>query len=398
MSSSSKPKDAFRVAKPTKKLRAFATDLEAALQRCIPSKTTRHYEKASVLALHWEKDDLNVVPLEKALLDVFKSQYGYDVESYEIPEQNSQEELAEELLDWTREHKGEQALRIVVYSGHSSGAGPTDPHWYFGGRADSNGNLVGSQIDWLRLRQCCEYASDDLCYIFDCCSAGSDAFYDGPEILCASGFQQTAGADPKFSFTQAFIDTLEDLEGAPSSIANIFATLYRNSAKSNVAASPLHIAKKNAPSIVLQKLVIKTLSKTMTKTALGDKKGKKPATQKIHKVLVAVHIEDDKPDLAAWKQWLTQNIPDGVLSADVNIEAVFETSSSLLLVTLPLELWTMLDPTDTAFRFVSFVNSSGRAVGQSHQEAQPQFPICSPPGPRSSENVHPSHRHGKSLG
>ncbi|RDW74547.1 uncharacterized protein DSM5745_07209 [Aspergillus mulundensis] len=375
MSRSSKPKDAFRVAKATKRLRGFASDLEAAIQRCLPSRTG-YYDQVSVIAMHWENDDLGVLPLEKALLDIFKNQYGYDVESFEIPEDRPQKNLTEKLVSWTSKHEGEQALRIVIYSGHASAAGPTDLHWYFAGQVDNSGNLTGPSLDWNGMKAICEYGTGDLCYIFDCCSAGSGpgALYDGAEMLCASVFEQTAGADPKFSFTQALIDTLDDLKGAPCTIANLFAILYRNSSQHEVAASPLHIAKRNSPSIVLEKLVTETVPNPMTKTALGDTKESKPKSQKKHKVLLAVHIADDNPSLAAWKQWLlSRNIPPGVLSAEITVEAVYETEpcSSLLLVTIPLEIWTVLDPTDEAFSFISFVNSSGRTGGQLLQEVQP---------------------------
>lgn len=36
------------------------------------------------------------------------------------------------LVVWTRDHKGERALRIYIYSGHASSHGMVDDKWYFG--------------------------------------------------------------------------------------------------------------------------------------------------------------------------------------------------------------------------------------------------------------------------
>jgi hypothetical protein len=48
------------------------------------------------------------------------------------------------------------------------------------------------------------------------------------------------------------------------------------------------------------------------------------------------------PDLEEWKNWLTTNILSHILSSDITIEGYFQGSSSILLVTLPVKVWTML--------------------------------------------------------
>ncbi|KAL2848829.1 hypothetical protein BJY01DRAFT_262512 [Aspergillus pseudoustus] len=389
MSPSSKPKDALRVTKPSKRLHDFAADLTHALNRCVPSDDPHPYDQVVVLAIHWYNDDLDVVPLENKLLDVFKKIYHYDVESYTIPQKQPDKSLINRLSNWTLQYADKRTLRICIYSGHASAVGPTDENWYFGGRLNSDGTLAGPTLDWHRVRSSCESSDGgddgDLCYIFDCCSAGSGALYDGPELICASEFEQMAGASLMFAFTQALIDTLKDLNGEPCSLANMFSILYRNSSQHSVAASPLHILEKNTSSIVLQKLT--TGQCTLLKSDTQKSK---------HKVLISVHLFDDRPDLKSWENWLTKSMPSGVLSADIKIESVFDSKSSIILVTLPLELWTMLDPTDQAFTFIGFVTSSNRLTlgGQ----GQLQLPFHGSSSPQSKENTPFSHQYRKSLG
>jgi hypothetical protein len=225
----------------------------------------------------------------------------------------------------------------------------------------------------------------DICYLFGCGSAGSGALYDGPELMCVSGLEQTAGDNLRFSFTRALIDTLQDLDGQQCTMANLFAILYRNSSQHNVSTSPLHVMRKNAPSTVLQKLSTAREGRTSSKTI---------STQSEDKVLISVHLSDDRPNLQAWKKWLTQNIPAGALSAEIKIESVFESRSTIALVTLPLELWTVLDPTDESFTFIGFVTSSNRLGG----DYGAQLPARGSPVPQSQENTPFAHHRGKSLG
>ncbi|KAJ0415591.1 hypothetical protein BJY00DRAFT_254281 [Aspergillus carlsbadensis] len=163
----------------------------------------------------------------------------------------------------------------------------------------------------------------------------------------------------------------------------LFAILIRNSSQHNVTSSSLR-ARKKAPSIVLQKLTAAPDERTPFKTI---------STQIEDKVLISMHLSDDTPNLQAWKKSLTQNVP-AVLSAGIKIESTFESRSSIILVTLPLEIWTVLGPTDETFTFIGFVRSSNR-LGD---EQEPQLPLRGCQGPQSQENAPLGHHRRKSLG
>lgn len=70
---------------------------------------------------------MGVQPLESELLDVFKSFYGFETESFTIPLVESQFKLLERLVSWSRRSSGEDTLRIFVYSEHAGCAGTVPP-------------------------------------------------------------------------------------------------------------------------------------------------------------------------------------------------------------------------------------------------------------------------------
>ncbi|OJI99193.1 hypothetical protein ASPVEDRAFT_148326 [Aspergillus versicolor CBS 583.65] len=378
----SKPKDSFRVVKTGKTLQAFASNLEKALKASLPS-SGKPYDRVSVLAFHWANDDMGVDKLETELLGVFRDIYGFETESWTIPVVGKPEkQLAKKLVNWTEDHGGERTLRIYIYSGHASSHGTVDHEWYFGGQADSHGNLRGPQVEWLATRtpKIVEEADGDMLYIFDCCSAGSAALRPGPEMLCASGWLQPAEASLKFSFTRALIGTLIDLKGETETVGGIFSILFRRAYQSQVAACPVHVLKSGTPSITLMPLSRETATHQRTKTQ--------------HRVLLTVHLKDNKPNLEAWRNWLSTHLPPGIVTADVKIESVFKSSSIVVLVTVPVEIWTMLDMEDETISFASHVFSHNILP----ELEQSQLPIRPSPSSQGSENMPPAHHYQKSLG
>ena len=72
-------------------------------------------------------------------------------------------------------------------------------------------------------------------------------------------------------------------------------------------------------------------------------------------VLIAVNLQNNihMPDMEEWSKWLTIDIQSYVLSSNTTIEASFQESSSLLLVTLPVEFWTIPPAGWEACTFIS---------------------------------------------
>ena len=71
--------------------------------------------------------------------------------------------------------------------------------------------------------------------------------------------------------------------------------------------------------------------------------GAKAAATKVKgRVLVSISFAevDFAPNYDNFKRWLTNNIPPEV--ADIKVEAVFDSTSHIFLVSMPIEIWTML--------------------------------------------------------
>ncbi|KAE8316946.1 hypothetical protein BDV41DRAFT_573446 [Aspergillus transmontanensis] len=222
-----KPLHAYnlRVQQP-QRLQVFGSNLRKALDTVTPTAQV-YYRDVSVLALHWQNDDMGVNRLESELLNIFAGVYNFRTESYQIP---------------------------VLRSG----------------RANAAGCLVGPSIDWGRISGVIDTEEGDAPYIFDCCSAASVAMETGPETIAASGWEQTATANLRFSLTQVFINTLNDLRGSPETVAGIYARLFRNAYQNQIGACPVHIPKEGSPIITPQKLQPREVQRLQTSKAYGS--------------------------------------------------------------------------------------------------------------------------------
>jgi hypothetical protein len=61
------------------------------------------------------------------------------------------------------------------------------------------------------------------------------------------------------------------------------------------------------------------------------------------------------PDVKDWEAWLSRTIPKQV--ADIKVEVVFVSNSSLCLITVPIATWSMFQE-EKAFNFVAYVESN----------------------------------------
>ncbi|PIG80574.1 hypothetical protein AARAC_003263 [Aspergillus arachidicola] len=340
------------------RLQDFASDLKKALEAVTPT-TQGYYRDVSVLALNWQNDEMGVSCLESELMNIFARIYNFRTEGYQIPVNNSYMSLSSKLISWSTSRGAEHTLRIVVYSGHAQYAGTTDTQWYLGGQANAAGRLVGSRIDWRRISGVVDTMAGDVLYVFD-----------------SSRWEQAATVHLDFSLPQVLIDTLNDLRGAPGTAAGIYARLFRNAYQNQIGACPVHVPKEGSPSITLQKLQPREVQRLQASKAPGP-----------NRVLISVKIHGalSELDLKSWTKWLTTNIPPGVLAADVKIEAAFQ-GSGLILVTMPVQLWTML-PSHNAYSFVAHVTSNNTLPWLTQPLA------IRPAAPSGSENQ-PFHRQG----
>jgi hypothetical protein len=222
------------------------------------------------------------------------------------------------------------------------------------GDLDNQSNLLYPTLDWNQ--EAAPFITDtvvDVLVILDCCYASSSVVENsaGPEVLAASTWHTTAGAALSTSFTQNLINELKRLNGNLASVASIYAQIHRNTKSyTDIAACPLHIPKIGRDSTILSKLRTPTVRR---QSIIG------PLQPKDERVVITVHLSDHNgapPDLTQWT-WLTSNLPSHVSKTQITVEGVFDSDSFVILVSMPLEVWTMLPDGDDAYSFVSFVKS-----------------------------------------
>lgn len=312
-----------------------------------------------MIAFHWANDDLGIKPLGTLLFRTFQENYQFHTTSFTIPLQGSSTgALAKRLIKWSEQNSGDGHLRIFVYSGHASGTNATD--WLLAGQTNQTTHqLQGPTVDWYVVRSLLETYGGDVCYIFHSCSAASAVLgqYDGGEFIAASGWGHWPTRQPEiaFSFTQVLIDTLNTLQGQPTSLASIFTKIFHEAQVNQISACPVHIPKQNKPSVTIGKNTHPgVLTPSMANSA--------------DKVLISIRIREDiPPDSNQWKDWLAHNLPPGI-----TVEAAFG-GSAILLLTLPMEVWTMMPRTNEAYLFIAHVTSNN-LLRQTKQVSQTLIP------------------------
>ena len=196
----------------------------------------------------------------------------------------------------------------------------------------------------------------DVLYIIDACFSCSIAVGNPRETLAASAIEISSDARTQGlqSFTQAFCHTIR-MDPSPATVAQIHARLvsqWQDMTKGNhLQTTPVHkaTARFDKPSIILAPL-------NSPPATLNPDPSDTP------KVLITVKLDDEIPlNLAEWRNWLRRQVPTNV--AEIDVEAVFNASSKIVLLRLPVAMWDML-PDHDAYSFVGYVKSSNLMVEQ----------------------------------
>jgi hypothetical protein len=194
-----------------------------------------------------------------------------------------------------------------------------------------------------------ETASGDVLYILDASFSASAAIYDRPEMLLAASWGDIAGTNLQTSFTR-IINELKDLEGNPCLVVRIFTSIHWNTLSNIFKQAPFTFQRRVKKVLSFPKCVTQSSG---SRILHGEIDALDPAE---HRILITVKLQVNigPPGVREWKNWLTANIPSRVLSATITIEAVFRGSYSLLLVSLPICVWTMI-PAEEAYSFVFII-------------------------------------------
>lgn len=99
-----------------------------------PRNVGRAYNKASVLSMYWEADDLGCIDEAKKINKLFEEDFRYQAKLFGIPSQHPQSALVREVLDFKEKHGKPGSLLVLYYGGHGDpddkkGSGQRESIW-----------------------------------------------------------------------------------------------------------------------------------------------------------------------------------------------------------------------------------------------------------------------------
>ena len=260
------------------------------------------------------------------------------------------------------------------------------------------------EVQWYGLQTMLEQAKSDVLILLDCCAAASSATGNGTgitEIIAACGFEAWAPGVGQHSFTRSLIDELRYLRRtSPYSTSLLHNKVlsrveywkprYDSSARhQEMRKTPIYIVISNEPrprSIELEPRLPQLLTVTESnaispESPLHDSafsslslsadasSSSGPASESscssisevwpdkkfdCPKVLISVALEEEQwLSVPQWADWM-RSIPGFVRYA--NVEGIYKSGSTLLLLSIPIAVWNLIPPS-SAVSFIGFSES-----------------------------------------
>lgn len=146
------------------------------------------------------------------------------------------------------------------------------------------------------------------------------------------------GAMIETCFTNALLRTLRrGLDGSQRSttFAEIYAHMMKNKSDFGLEAIPIHVTT-SKPSIAIRRLAGAGPSQSPKEDEIN-----KPGTLK---ATITAHLDGEltPQNINELKTWFTTSIPSNVRQIDVQFDGVFETESYIVVLTVPIEVWSCL--------------------------------------------------------
>ncbi|RGP80476.1 hypothetical protein FLONG3_1404 [Fusarium longipes] len=371
----------------------FIQDLQTSAKRAFPNSAYSRYSDVQVLLIRWEEDELQVEDELNELKRVFDL-YGFITDRFLIPTSNSHRKLNQKVLSFVEEHEHEDTLLIIYYGGHGSINKARQSTWCC--KSDKS----YAAVEWSAIQTLFETAKCDVLLLLDCCAAASAAPLTERttymmETIAACGFEAWTSLPGAQSFTHTLIEVLKEWASQlPFSAAMLHSEILtrlkhappdRSSqgvliesrrtptyivSTSNALASSITLGRmleeeecgsvsssRAIPGSSLRDFTERVQSDTCLSTEdriqallATDIKGQRVAPH----VLLTVALEEDQVfDAASCARWLKQ-FP--LLATHVNVEAVYRSYSTLLVLSVPVVVWNLL-PEHPATQFVGYVRT-----------------------------------------
>ncbi|KAF7542586.1 hypothetical protein G7Z17_g11446 [Cylindrodendrum hubeiense] len=393
--------DVSRTSFHVKHIGQFASRLEDSAARAFPNRgrSSQRYSKVQALLLHWNSDDLFVIPELEDLEKCLSEDFGFNTEIFGIPSENSHLELMLKIGQLIKDHESTNTLFLVYYGGHARIDESRQSTWCATREPSS------PWLQWSAIQTLLERSASDVLILLDCCAgAASATFPTGnsiTETISASSWDAIAPDPGRYSFTNALIEVLQEWRVRAFSAAMLHAEVLArlkhprpitiNGKYFEARSTPVHFmmtANHKAPSIELSRICLGVdhppSPELLPMPAMPHETGRAPdpssAPRNDHMftepnedtphVMISLALEDDQRlDINAWEQWLSA-FP--AMAKYVKVQGVFKSHSTLLLVSMPVGIWDML-PEDHATSFIAFIRSNNLMTQKQRSPSVPVF-------------------------
>ena len=245
----------------------------------------------------------------------------------------------------------------------------------------SHGRPNSPFLNWSSLQPLLETAVPHVLIILDCCFAATAArdTTEGTtkEILAACGRETPTHGVGLRSFTSALIEELQAFDGAPFTTTMLHSRLV--TMRWRLAFTPIYalLSERGGNSITIcpfsdGRNSIRTESRPIAELeattqsqdgqasmAMNNLPSLQPSQKQTvdTRVLLSVSVVQDAiHDVSHWVSWLTTAAPWDITKVDVQVQSVFQSNSTLVIVSVPTYAWDRL-PERPAYRFVGFIRS-----------------------------------------
>ncbi|CEI68668.1 hypothetical protein FVEN_g7933 [Fusarium venenatum] len=390
--------DTSRTSFHVKHIGQFAQRLEDSAARAFPNrgKSSARYSNVQVLLLHWNSDDLFVIPELEDLEKCLSEDYGFNTDVFAIPSENSHLELMMRIGQLIKDHESKDTLFVVYYGGHARIDESRQSTWCATREANS------PWLQWSAIQTLLERSLSDVLILLDCCAGAASATFPSgasiTETISASSWDAIAPDPGRYSFTNALIEVLQEWRVRAFSAAMLHAEVLArlkhprpitiNGKYFEARSTPVHFmmtSNHKAPSIEMSRMSrgdnlpspeLTPIPEMVHET--GRAADSAPASRNDYMftepnedtphVMISLALEDDQRlDINAWEQWLGA-FP--AMAKYVKVQGVFKSHSTMLLVSMPVSIWDLL-PEDHATSFIAFIRSNNLMAQKPRNQSVP---------------------------
>jgi hypothetical protein len=240
---------------------------------------------------------------------------------------------------------------------------------------DKHQKICTKKLSWNFVNALLANRDADVLQILDCCHSAEA--YDGKtEFLAATSLTESAAVSSSTCFTSALIKELRRVSSHATTVAELHGRLMRGRSMHKLEYGPFYAQRNGKPSIALRRMG--TTSTTQLPVIAPDDP----------RMVITAHVEQNisPNDVTNLKKWLLTQVPNNVRGLEIKLEGLWKTTSSTLLLSLPVEIWTQLRD-DPAYNYVETVNSPNLLLGEAPAVQSPA-PLALRPAP-GPENTKP---------